>query len=293
MKEIVYVNGNYLELKNVRISPYDHGFLYGDGVFEGIRAYNGRVFKLKEHIDRLWESAKAIMLDIPLTKKEFIGAVLETCRRNEIRGDAYIRPMVTRGIGDFGLDPKVCNEGSTVIILIKSFTPLYETQAGKGLKLVTTKWRRNPPECLSPNIKSLNYLNNILAKLEANRVGADEALFLYEHSLVSEGSGENIFSVKEGIVKTPPTLWNLKGITRATVIELARKKGHEARVTPISLFDLYNSDEVFVTGTATEVVPVVEIDGRPIGDGKPGKITAELRNTYLKLVSLTGQPIWE
>jgi branched-chain amino acid aminotransferase len=293
MEEIVYLNGEYLELKDARISPYDHGFLYGDGIFEGIRAYNGRVFKLKEHIDRLGESAKAIMLDIPLSKKELMKAILETCRRSQIRDKAYIRAIVTRGVGGLGIDPRVCKEGATVVILVRKLTPIYEDKVKQGLKFVTTALRRTPPECLSPNIKSLNYLNNILAKLDANRVGADDAIFLDEHSLISEGSAENIFTVKDGLITTPPTIWNLKGITRATVIDLARKKGYNLRITAISLFDLYNSSEAFVTGTAAEVAPIVEVDGRIIGDGKPGKITRDLRKAYLDLVNSTGEPIWK
>ncbi len=287
---LVYLNGEFVPASQAKISVFDHGFLYGDGVFEGIRAYNGKVFRLKEHIDRLYDSAKAIDLKIPMSKDEFIEAVLETLRRNKLR-DAYIRPIVTRGVGDLGLDPRKCSNPS-VIIIAQPWGAMYGDLYEKGLKAVTVAVRRNAIDSLPPNIKSLNYLNNILAKMEANAKGGDEAIFLDHNGYVSEGSGDNIFIVKKGTVYTPPTINNLKGITREVVIELIERLRIPFREMNIGLYDLYTADEVFVTGTAAEICPITWIDGRWIGDGKPGKITKKLMEEFRKLTEREGVPIY-
>ncbi len=287
---LVYINGEFVPASQAKISVFDHGFLYGDGVFEGIRAYNGRVFKLKEHIDRLYDSAKAIDLQIPISKEEFMEIILETLRRNKLR-DAYIRPIVTRGIGDLGLDPRKCKNPS-IIVIAQPWGRLYGDLYERGLRAVTVAVRRNAIDSLPPNIKSLNYLNNILAKIEANAKGGDEAIFLDHNGYVSEGSGDNIFIVKNGEVITPPTINNLKGITREVVIELIKKLGIPFKETNISLYDLYTADEIFVTGTAAEICPITWIDGRIVGDGKPGKITKLLMEEFKKLTEREGVPIY-
>ena len=287
---LVYINGEFVPASQAKISVFDHGFLYGDGVFEGIRAYNGRVFKLKEHIDRLYDSAKAIDLEIPISKDEFMEIILETLRRNKLR-DAYIRPIVTRGIGDLGLDPRKCKNPS-IIVIAQPWGRLYGDLYERGLRAVTVAVKRNAIDSLPPNIKSLNYLNNILAKIEANAKGGDEAIFLDHNGYVSEGSGDNIFIVKNGEVITPPTINNLKGITREVVIELIKKLGIPFKETNISLYDLYTADEIFVTGTAAEICPITWIDGRVVGDGKPGKITRLLMEEFKKLTEREGVPIY-
>lgn len=287
---LVYIDGEFVPATQAKISVFDHGFLYGDGVFEGIRAYNGKVFKLKEHIDRLYDSAKAIDLQIPISKEEFMEIILETLRRNKLR-DAYIRPIVTRGIGDLGLDPRKCGKPS-IIVIAQPWGRLYGDLYERGLKAVTVAIRRNAIDSLPPNIKSLNYLNNILAKIEANAKGGDEAIFLDHNGYVSEGSGDNIFIVKNGGVITPPTINNLKGITREVVIELIKKLGIPFKEANISLYDLYTADEIFVTGTAAEICPITWIDGRKVGDGKPGKITKMLMEEFRKLTEQEGVPIY-
>lgn len=288
---LVYIDGEFVPENEAKISIFDHGFLYGDGVFEGIRAYNGRVFRLKEHIDRLYDSAKAIDLEIPVTKGEFMEIILETLRKNNLR-DAYIRPIVTRGVGDLGLDPRKCQKPS-IIVITKPWGRLYGDLYEKGLTAVTVGVRRNSFDALPPNIKSLNYLNNILAKIEANAKGGDEAIFLDRNGYVSEGSGDNIFVVKNGAITTPPTINNLRGITREAVIEIINKLGIPFRETNIGLYDLYTADEVFVTGTAAEIAPIVVIDGRKVGDGKPGEITRKLMEEFKKLTESEGVPIYE
>jgi len=287
---LVYVNGEFVPESEAKVSVFDHGFLYGDGVFEGIRAYNGRVFKLKEHIDRMYDCARVIKLKIPLTKQEFMDAILETLRRNGLR-DAYIRPIVTRGVGDLGLNPDVCTNPQ-VIIITKPWGAMYGDLYEKGLKAVTVTVRRNAIDSLPPNIKSLNYLNNILAKIEANAKGGDEAIFLDHNGYISEGSGDNIFVVKNGVVYTPPTLNNLRGITRAVTMEIIEKLGIPFKETNLGLFDLYSADEMFVTGTAAEICPITEVDGRVIGDGKPGEITKKLMQEFRKIVDSEGTPIY-
>ena len=288
---LVYVDGKFVPASEAKISVFDHGFLYGDGVFEGIRAYNGRVFRLMEHLDRLYDCAKVIKLRIPVSKEEFAEIILETLRRNKLR-NAYIRPIVTRGIGDLGLDPDKCVNPS-IIVITQEWDRLYGDLYEKGLRAITVAIRRNPIDSLPPNIKSLNYLNNILAKIEANAKGGDEAIFLDHNGYISEGSGDNIFVVKNGAVITPPTINNLRGITRAVAIELIRKLDIPFQEANIGLYDLYSADEIFVTGTAAEIAPITYIDGRVVGDGKPGKLTKRLMEEFKKLTETEGVPIYD
>ncbi len=287
---LIYINGKFVPAEEAAVSVFDHGLLYGDGVFEGVRAYNGRVFRLKEHVKRLFDSAQAIMLSIPMTQEQLGEAILETLRQNNMK-DAYIRPLVTRGVGDLGLDPRKCNL-ATVIILATEWGALFGDLYEVGLTAVTVTVRRNPPDALPPNIKSLNYLNNILAKIEANFKGGNEAIILDSLGRISEGSGDNIFVIKDRKIYTPYTMNNLKGITREAVMELARIRGHEVMERELGLFDLYTGDEIFVTGTAAEVAPVTKIDGRIIGGGKPGPVTRDLMAAFKELTQTTGTPIY-
>lgn len=287
---MIYYNGGFVPKSQATTSIYDHGFLYGDGVFEGIRAYNGRVFKLREHVDRLYDSAKAIALNIPMTKEEMEEAILETLRKNNLK-DAYIRPIVSRGVGDLGLDPRKCPKPN-VYIISQEWGAMYGDLYEVGLTGVTVAVRRNSADALSPNIKSLNYLNNILAKIEANEKGGDEAIFFDGNGYLSEGSGDNIFIIKNGKVYTPPTINNLKGITRATAIELLKDMDIEVSVENLGLFDLYTADEIFVTGTAAEAAPLVKVDGRDIGDGKPGPITKKMIAAFEDITQNSGTPIY-
>ena len=289
MELLIYFNGNFVPKQEARTSIYDHGFLYGDGVFEGIRAYNGRIFRLDAHLDRMYDSAKAIDLKIPLSKEEMKKAIIETLKKNNLK-DAYIRPIVSRGDGDLGLDPRKCPKPN-IFIITQEWGAMYGDLYEKGLTGITVGVRRNAPEALPPNIKSLNYLNNILAKIEANAKGGDEAIMFDVHGNLSEGSGDNIFVVKNGRIITPPTLNNLRGITRAAAIELARKEGIEVSEINMGLFDIYTADEVFVTGTAAEIAPITKIDGRLIADGKPGKLTKKLMAAFKELTKTEGTPI--
>ena len=289
--KLIYLNGKFVPEEQATVSVFDHGFLYGDGVFEGIRAYDGRVFRLEDHVKRLFDSAQAIMLNIPLTEEEMGQAILETLKKNNLR-DAYIRPIVSRGYGDLGLDPNKCPKPSVIIIAVEwgaMYGDLYEV----GLTAVSVSVRRNSPDSLPPNIKSLNYLNNILAKIEANIKGGNEAIILDSRGLVSEGSGDNIFVIKDGQISTPHTINNLKGITRAAVMDLAEIRGNPIQEKELGLFDLYTADEVFVTGTAAEVAPVTKVDGRIIGTGKPGPITKELMAAFKELAMTTGTAIFK
>ncbi len=288
---LIYLNGEFVPKSEAKVSVYDHGYLYGDGVFEGIRAYNGRVFKLKEHVDRLFDSAKAIDMKIPLTKEQMTEAILETLRKNNLR-DAYIRPIVSRGIGDLGLDPRKC-EVPTVVIIAQGWGAMYGDLYEVGLTGVSVCVRRNAPDTVSPNIKSLNYLNNILAKIEANEKGGDEAIFLDQNGFVCEGSGDNIFIVKNDQVFTPFTISNLKGITRAAAIELLAEMGYKVIEANLGLFDLYTADEIFVTGTAAESAPMTKLDGRLIGTGKPGTLTLRMVEAFERITQTTGTPIYE
>jgi len=286
---LIYINGKYVPAEEASVSVFDHGFLYGDGVFEGIRAYRGRVFRLEDHVERLFDSAQAIALCIPMSRQEMAEAILGTLRKNNLQ-DAYIRPIVTRGIGDLGLDPNKCS-AATVIIMATEWGAMYGDLYEIGLTAITVSIRRNSPAALPPNVKSLNYLNNILAKIEANIKGGNEAIILDDLGRLSEGSGDNIFIVKDGKVYTPFTINNLKGITRAAVMEIATARGYDVLQRDLGLFDLYTGDEVFVTGTAAEVAPVTKVDGRVIGDGKPGPITKELTAAFRELTQTTGTPI--
>jgi branched-chain amino acid aminotransferase len=287
---MIYIDGQFLPREQAKVSVFDHGLLYGDGVFEGIRAYNGRVFRLDEHIDRLFDSAKTIDLAVPVSKDEMAKIIIETMKRNDLK-DGYIRPIVTRGVGDLGLDPRKCEKASVICIAIEwgaMYGDLYE----KGLKAVSVSVRRNSACALPPNVKSLNYLNNILAKIEANYKGGDEAIIFDTNGYVSEGSGDNIFVVKNGIIITPPTLNNLRGVTRAVVLEIAASHGITLEEKNLGYFDLYSADEVFVTGTAAEVAPITTIDGRSIGSGKPGPITRQLIAAFKTVTEKEGTPIY-
>jgi branched-chain amino acid aminotransferase len=284
------MNGRMVPEEEAKISVFDHGFLYGDGVFEGIRAYHGRVFRLEEHINRLFESAHSIMLPIPFDRNGMVDAVVRTVRANNLR-DAYIRVVVSRGCGDLGLDPRKCRESQVVIIADKIVLypgELYE----KGLTVITVATRRNIAAALDPKIKSLNYLNNILVKIEANQAGVMEALMLTGDGYVSEGSGDNIFIYRKGVLMTPPPyLGILEGITRAAVIDLARGEGITVQEAPFTRHDLYVSDECFLTGTAAEVIPVIEVDARAIGSGRPGPVTRRLMELFRNLTATEGVPL--
>lgn len=289
MTEYIYIDGKFYEKQNAKISVFDHGLLYGDGVFEGIRAYNGRVFRLDEHVDRMYDGARAIMLKPTLSKEEMKEAILETLRKNKLK-DAYIRPIITRGVGDLGLDPRKCAKASVIIIAV-TWGAMYGDLYEKGLTAVSVSVRRNASEALPTNIKSLNYLNNILAKIEANEKGGDEAIIFDVRGNVAEGSGDNIFVIKGGKITTPPVLQNLNGITRACVVELCEKFKLPLVEQNLGYFDMYTADEVFVTGTAAEIAPITKIDGRIIGTGKPGPITKKLMKAYTNLTKTTGTPI--
>ncbi len=281
-ERLVYIDGRFYPASEAKVSVYDHGLLYGDGVFEGIRVYDGLVFKLKEHVDRMYDSAKVIKLDIPMSKEEMVKAVVETLKVNKIR-DGYVRIVVTRGVGDLGLDPRKCPKPT--VIIIADAIQIYDTEAKeKGLTAIISSIRRDSVDATSHEAKTLNYLNSILAKIEANNAGVDEAIMLDHRGFVSEGTGDNIFIVKDGVVYTPPrTAGILPGITRACVIQLCRELGIPIVEKDLTVVELYTADEVFVTGTAAEVMPVTVINGRPIGDGRPGPITKKLMEEFRRL----------
>lgn len=287
----VYVNGQYFPKEEAKISVFDHGFLYGDGVFEGIRAYGGKVFRLNEHIDRLYNGARGIMIDIPLKKEEMAEVVLETLRRNELK-DAYIRLVISRGTGDLGLDPRKCK--TPTIICITDKIVLYpEELYNKGMEIITAATRRNRPEGVNPQMKSLNYLNNIMAKLEANLVGAPEAMLLNNEDYVAECTGDNIFIVKDGVLITPPPYVGiLVGITRNAIMELAEKIGIKVEEKVFTRYEVFTADECFLSGTAAEAVPVVKVDGRQIADGKPGPITNKILKEFKELIKTEGTEIY-
>ena len=294
---IVYINGRFVSEEEAKISVFDHGFLYGDGVFEGIKAYNGRIFALDDHVDRFYESAQSIQLELPLSRDEMKKAILETVRRNNLR-DAYIRPVASRGKGALGLDPRSCPKATVVIIVDAEIRHPEDTSgtslSQKGIKVISTTFRRNGPDVLSPRVKSTNYLNNILAKLQANAVGVQDAIFLNEQGFVCELTGDNLFIVKNSRVLTPP-LWFgiLDGVTRRVVLRIAKEMGLETVEEPLTLHDLYTSDECFCTATRIEVVPIVWVDGRQIGSGTPGLITTQLTKTFLEKANREGTPIYE
>jgi branched-chain amino acid aminotransferase len=278
----IYINGQLYDKDDAKISVYDHGLLYGDGVFEGIRSYSGKVFRLKEHLDRLWNSAKAIWLEIPMTKDEMAQAIRDTLAVNGIK-DGYIRAVVTRGVGTLGLDPNRCSDPQ-VIIITDSIALYPEDYYLKGLEIITVSTARNHPAALNPRVKSLNYLNNILAKIEGHQAGCIEALMLNHKGEVAECTGDNIFVVRNGKILTPPTdAGILEGVTRDAVIGLARQAGIEVTEASLTKHDVYIADECFLTGTAAEVVPVVKVDSRKIGDGTPGPITRDLMKRFHKL----------
>jgi branched-chain amino acid aminotransferase len=287
LKVKIYLNGKMVDKKKAVVSVFDHGLLYGDGVFEGIRTYNGLVFRLKEHIDRLYRSADAIDLKIPMTKLRLMDAIIKTLRANRLK-DAYIRLVITRGIGDLGLDPRNCCKPTVFIITDK--IALYPKKYYRdGLKIVTADVRRNLPRALNPKIKSLNYLNNILAKIDAIKSGTVEAIMLTHDAFVAECTGDNIFMVKDGAIVTPPVdIGALEGITREAVINIAKKSGTPLYIRMLKMEDLYDADEVFLTGTAAEIVPVVNIDDRQIGNGKPGRMTLRLWEEFKKLTRVDG-----
>jgi branched-chain amino acid aminotransferase len=279
----VYINGKLYDKPEAKISVYDHGLLYGDGIFEGIRIYDGKVFRLRDHIDRLYESARAIKLEIPMSREQMIEAVTSTVQANSRLAPGYIRLVVTRGAGYLGLDPRKASNPQ-IIIIVESITlyppELYEN----GLEIATVSTIRNHPNAVNPRIKSLNYLNNILAQIEAIEAGCFEALMLNHKGEVAECTGDNIFLVKQGRVRTPPLdACILAGITRNAVIELARAADILVEETALTRHDVYTADECFLTGTAAEVVPVVKCDGRLIGTGKPGPITKQLRERFFAL----------
>ncbi len=286
----IFIDGKYYSEQNAKISVFDHGLLYGDGVFEGIRAYHGRVFKLKEHVERLSHSAKAILLDLPMKRDAICNAVLDTCRKNDLR-DGYIRLVVTRGVGTLGLNPNRCKRPSVIIIAGK--IQLYpEEMYRKGMAIVTVATTRNLVNAVNPAIKSLNYLNNILAKIEANIAGVEEAIMLNQEGFVSECTGDNIFIVRGNQLLTPPlSSGALYGITRGVVMELGAKHGLEVAEINMTRYDVYNADECFLTGTGAEVVPVVLVDGRKIGAAKPGRWTRRLIADYHALTKVSGEPI--
>lgn len=286
----VYIDGKYYGEQDAKISVFDHGLLYGDGVFEGIRAYHGRVFKLDEHIQRLYASAQAILLRIPLSPAAMKEAVLATCRENRIR-DGYIRLLVTRGRGTLGLNPNRCKRPSVVVIADK--IQLYPAGLyAKGMEIVTVPTTRNLQNALNPAIKSLNYLNNVLAKIEANNAGVQEAIMLNSEGFVAECTGDNIFIVRKGQLLTPPlSAGALHGITREVVMELARAEGVSVAEPNLTRYEMYTAQECFLTGTGAEIIPVVKIDGRVIGRGKPGPMTLKLEQKYRALTRATGEMI--
>lgn len=287
----IYIDGTLYNKEDAKISVFDHGLLYGDGVFEGIRAYNGKVFRFEEHLKRLYASARAITLSVPLSMKEMEKAVLDTLRANDLT-EAYIRLVVTRGEGDLGLDPRKCPK-SRVIIIAGKISLYPEELYRNGLDLITVATKRNIPEALNPCIKSLNYLNNIMAKIEANRANAPEAIMLNKDGYVAECTGDNIFIIQGNDLITPPTwVGALEGVTRAVAMELARTKlKMNAREDVFTPYNVYTADEVFLTGTAAEVIPVTTVDNRPIGDGKPGKFTRALIKEFRALTRSSGVPI--
>lgn len=286
----IYMSGTIVDEADATVSVFDHGLLYGDGVFEGIRAYHGKVFLLEEHVDRLYESAKAIALEIPMSREEMAQAVIDTCKANNLM-EGYIRLVVTRGKGTLGLNPYLCETPEVIIIAAKiQLYPveLYES----GLKVVTVGTVRNHPEAINPRIKSLNYLNNVMAKIEAINAGVMECIMLNPQGQVAEASGDNIFILKNGVLKTPP-VWcgALDGITRQAVIRIAKEAGIPFEETVMQRYDLFTADEMFLTGTAAEVIAVTEVDRRTIGSGSPGPITLDLQSRFKEFVKEHGSPI--
>jgi len=277
---MIYIDGKiYSNKGDARISVYDHGLLYGDGVFEGIRIYNGRAFRLQAHMDRLFASARAIRLEIP-ESADSLGRIIAEMIAESGKSEAYIRLVVTRGTGDLGLNPLKCGR-ATIIIILDDISLYPEEYYERGIRICTSFWRRPPADCINPRVKSLNYLNNILAVIEANDNGCQEALILNKEGLVAECTADNIFYVSRGALFTPELAEGaLKGITRDVVLELAVGLGLKTSECRVSLFDLYDADEAFLTGSGAELVPVIEVDGRTIGNGLPGPVTARIREAF-------------
>ncbi len=287
----IYLGGEFVRKQDAKISVYDHGFLYGDGVFEGIRVYDGNVFRLEEHLDRLYNSAKSIMLQIPHSKEEMQNLVIETLQRNELK-NAYIRLVVSRGVGNLGLDPTSCAKPQ-VIIIAEELALFPKELYDSGLEIVTVATRRNRPDVLSPKVKSLNYLNNVLVKIEASLAGVSEALMLNDQGYVAEGSADNVFIVKGKELLTPPGyVGALEGITRNAIIEIAKELDYIVKEEPFTRHDVYVADEVFLTGTAAEVIAVIKVDGRVIGDGKPGVETKVLLEAFRERVVEEGVKVY-
>src|SRR3954468_7542639 len=288
----IYIDGNFYAEADAKISVFDHGLLYGDGVFEGIRFYNGGVFRLEEHLGRLWDSARSIALEVPISRSEMTEALLETIRQNDMR-DGYIRLIITRGVGNLGLNPAQCKRPS--VIIIAAPIALYPKEVyEKGLSVVTCATRRTNPASLNPAVKSLNYLNNVMARIEANLAGADEALMLNDAGNVAECTADNVFIIKHGRIFTPPiSAGALQGITRSVVFDIAGEFDLKVIEADFTRHDIFVADECFLTGTAAEIVPVVKADGRPIGTGKPGSITMRMIERFREMTRATGTPIFE
>lgn len=287
-----YINGKFVEREQATVSVFDHGFLYGDGVFEGIRSYSGRVFRLDAHIDRLYKSAKAIDLAIPLSSKEMTEATLESLRINELL-EAYIRLVVTRGSGDLGLNPRKVHTPPTIVIVPDKLALYPKERYENGLEVCIVSVRRIPPDSLSPAIKSLNYLNNILAVIEVNQRGLHEGILLNQQGYVAEATADNIFVIKDGRISTPHiNAGALPGITRGAVLDICRTIGIPVREDWLTAYDLYTADEMFLTGTGAELIPVVKVDGRMIGGGKPGPVFQQLNLEFRQLVQVDGTPIY-
>jgi branched-chain amino acid aminotransferase len=281
---LIYIDGKFYPKSEAKISVYDHGLLYGDGVFEGIRAYGGVVFKLKEHIDRLYTSAHTIMLDIPVSKEQMQRIVLNMLKKNKLK-EAYIRLIVTRGIGDLGLDPRKCPKPSIIVIAEPTIMLHSKEMKEKGITTMITWVKRDAVNATSHEVKSLNYLNNVLAKIESNSAGIEEAIYLDQAGFVCEGTAENVFMIKEGKISTPPTSTGaLRGITRTVVMTLAAKIGYSVVERNITPNELLTADEVFLTGTAAEIIPVREVNKRVVGNGKLGPITKRLMQEFYKLL---------
>jgi branched-chain amino acid aminotransferase len=288
----IFIDGKFYSEADAKVSVFDHGLLYGDGIFEGIRFYNGRVFRLEQHLDRLWKSARSICLHIPMTQKEMTEALLETIRRNNLR-DGYVRLVVTRGVGNLGLNPEQCKNPS-VIMIVATIALYHEDFYRKGLSIVTVATRRTNPAALNPAVKSLNYLNNVMARIEANLASADEALMLNDAGNVAECTADNVFVIRQGQIFTPPiTAGALQGITRSVIFEIGSELDIKVTEADLTRHDIFVADECFLTGTAAEIVPVVKADGRIIGNGKPGPITTRIIARFREMTHNTGTPIFD
>ena len=286
----IYIDGKFYSEANAKVSVFDHGLLYGDGIFEGIRFYNGRVFRLEQHLERLWNSARSICLHIPMTRQEMTEALLETIRQNHLR-DGYVRLVVTRGVGNLGLNPEHCKNPS-VIIIVATIALYHEDFYRKGLNIATVATRRSSPASLNPAVKSLNYLNNVMARIEGNLASADEALMLNDAGNVAECTADNVFIIKHGQIFTPPiTAGALQGITRSIVFEIGGEFDIKVTEADLTRHDIFVADECFLTGTAAEIVPVAKADGRIIGNGKPGPITTRIIARFRDMTHNTGTPI--